>query len=88
MKATARGGPERPGDRLQTGALSGENPAPMASMLYQLIHQGTKMIPCDFIAMAQSHNPLSDHHPKLMANFFAQTEALLNGKTLEEVKRR
>lgn len=52
---------------------------------YQLIHQGTKMIPCDFIAPAVSHNPLSDHHPKLLSNFFAQTEALMNGKTEEEV---
>lgn len=52
---------------------------------YQLIHQGTKIIPCDFIAPAQSHNPIGDHHPKLMANFFAQTEALMNGKTKEEV---
>ncbi|AMM51474.1 glucose-6-phosphate isomerase [Rufibacter sp. DG15C] len=52
---------------------------------YQLIHQGTKLIPCDFLAPAVSHNPLSDHHPKLMANFFAQTEALMNGKTEEEV---
>jgi glucose-6-phosphate isomerase len=53
---------------------------------YQLIHQGTKLIPCDFIAPAQSHNPLSDHHPKLLANYFAQTEALMMGKTAEEVK--
>jgi glucose-6-phosphate isomerase len=53
---------------------------------YQLIHQGTKMIPCDFIAPAVSHNPLSDHHPKLLSNFFAQTEALMNGKTAEEVR--
>lgn len=53
---------------------------------YQLIHQGTKMIPCDFIAPAISHNPLSDHHPKLLSNFFAQTEALMNGKTEEEVR--
>ncbi len=52
---------------------------------YQLIHQGTKIIPCDFIAPAKSHNPIGDHHPKLMANFFAQTEALMNGKTSEEV---
>jgi glucose-6-phosphate isomerase len=52
---------------------------------YQLIHQGTRMIPCDFIAPAQSHNPLGDHHHKLMSNFFAQTEALMNGKTEEEV---
>lgn len=53
---------------------------------YQLIHQGTKLIPCDFIAPAQSHNPISDHHPKLLANYFAQTEALMKGKTAEEVK--
>lgn len=52
---------------------------------YQLIHQGTKLIPCDFLAPAQSQNPISDHHPKLLANFFAQTEALMNGKTEEQV---
>ncbi|CAN5739049.1 glucose-6-phosphate isomerase [soil metagenome] len=52
---------------------------------YQLIHQGTQMIPCDFLAPAISHNPLGDHHPKLLSNFFAQTEALMNGKTYEEV---
>jgi glucose-6-phosphate isomerase len=51
---------------------------------YQLIHQGTVMIPCDFIAPAVSHNPVGDHHLKLMTNFFAQTEALMNGKTAEE----
>ena len=53
---------------------------------YQLIHQGTLLIPCDFIAPAQSHNPSGDHHPKLLSNFFAQTEALMNGKTEEEVE--
>src|SRR5690606_4865703 len=52
---------------------------------YQLIHQGTKLIPCDFIAPAQSHNPLGNHHELLLSNFFAQTEALMNGKTLSEV---
>jgi len=52
---------------------------------YQLIHQGTKMIPCDFLAPAISHNPVGDHHTKLLSNFFAQTEALMNGKTKEEV---
>ncbi|HET6769462.1 MAG TPA: glucose-6-phosphate isomerase [Chitinophagaceae bacterium] len=51
---------------------------------YQLIHQGTVMIPCDFIAPAQSHNPIGDHHQKLMSNFFEQTEALMNGKTEED----
>ncbi|MBR9874647.1 glucose-6-phosphate isomerase [Vibrio sp. J1-1] len=53
---------------------------------YQLIHQGTKLIPCDFIAPAISHNPASDHHQKLMSNFFAQTEALAFGKSEESVK--
>ncbi len=52
---------------------------------YQLIHQGTKLIPADFIAPAVSHNPIGDHHTKLLSNFFAQTEALMNGKTEEEV---
>jgi glucose-6-phosphate isomerase len=52
---------------------------------YQLIHQGTKLIPCDFIAPAQSHNPLGEHHTMLLSNFFAQTEALMNGKTIDEV---
>lgn len=52
---------------------------------YQLIHQGTHLIPCDFIAPAISHNPIGDHHMKLLSNFFAQTEALMNGKSLEEV---
>jgi glucose-6-phosphate isomerase len=52
---------------------------------YQLIHQGTQMIPSDFIAPAISHNPEADHHEKLLSNFFAQTEALMNGKTDTEV---
>ncbi|MFN3383084.1 MAG: glucose-6-phosphate isomerase, partial [Runella zeae] len=47
--------------------------------------QGTHLIPCDFIAPANSHNPLGDHHQKLLSNFFAQTEALMKGKSLEEV---
>lgn len=53
---------------------------------YQLIHQGTFLIPCDFIAFAQSHNPIGDHQPKLLSNFFAQTEALMNGKSEQEVE--
>lgn len=53
---------------------------------YQLIHQGTKVIPCDFIAPAVSQNPIGDHHVKLLSNFFAQTEALMMGKTAEEVE--
>ncbi len=52
---------------------------------YQLIHQGTKLIPADFIAPAISHNPLGEHHKMLLSNFFAQTEALMNGKTRAEV---
>ncbi len=52
---------------------------------YQLLHQGTPIIPCDFLAPAQSHNPIGDHHQKLLSNFFAQTEALMNGKSEEEV---
>ncbi|MEJ5285211.1 MAG: glucose-6-phosphate isomerase [Brevinematales bacterium] len=52
---------------------------------YQLIHQGTKLIPADFLAPAISHNPIGDHHLKLLSNFFAQTEALMNGKTEDEV---
>ncbi|UEG53948.1 glucose-6-phosphate isomerase [Mucilaginibacter daejeonensis] len=52
---------------------------------YQLIHQGTKLIPADFIAPAQTHNPVGEHHTLLLSNFFAQTEALMNGKTYDEV---
>ncbi len=52
---------------------------------YQLIHQGTKLIPCDFLAPAISHNPVGEHHLILLSNFFAQTEALMKGKTAEEV---
>ncbi|HXB29645.1 MAG TPA: glucose-6-phosphate isomerase [Puia sp.] len=52
---------------------------------YQLIHQGTVLIPCDFIAPVFSHNPLGDHHAKLLSNFFAQTEALMNGRTPDEL---
>jgi glucose-6-phosphate isomerase len=53
---------------------------------YQLIHQGTRLIPCDFIAFAKSNNPLGRHHDMLLANVFAQTEALAFGKTAEQVK--
>ncbi len=53
---------------------------------YQLIHQGTKLIPCDFLAAAHSHNPLGDHHAILLSNFLAQTEALMKGKTAEEAR--
>ena len=53
---------------------------------YQLIHQGTKLIPCDFIAPVKTHNPVGHHHPILLSNFFAQTEALMKGKTEDEVR--
>jgi glucose-6-phosphate isomerase len=53
---------------------------------YQLIHQGTKLIPCDFIAPIKTHNPIGHHHPILLSNFFAQTEALMKGKTADEVR--
>ena len=53
---------------------------------YQLIHQGTKLIPCDFLAPINSKNPIGDHHEKLMSNFFAQTEAFMKGKTAEKVR--
>jgi len=52
---------------------------------YQLIHQGTRMIPCDFLAPAISHNPIGEHHTLLLSNFFAQTQALMMGKTEEKV---
>jgi glucose-6-phosphate isomerase len=54
---------------------------------YQLLHQGTPFIPCDFIAPAETHNPIGDHHEILLSNFFAQTEALMKGKTDEEVEK-
>jgi glucose-6-phosphate isomerase len=53
---------------------------------YQLIHQGTRLVPCDFLAPVESHNPIGNHHQILLANFFAQTEALMRGKTPEEVR--
>ena len=71
----------------QTGPiLWGEPGTNGQHAFYQLIHQGTKMIPCDFMAPAISHNPIGDHHPKLLANFFAQTGALMLGKTAEQVE--
>ncbi|MCD8352622.1 MAG: glucose-6-phosphate isomerase [Planctomycetaceae bacterium] len=80
---------DRDGDMVDydTGAiLWGEPGTNGQHAFYQLIHQGTRLIPCDFIAPAISHNPLGDHHVKLLANFFAQTEALMRGKTVAEAK--
>lgn len=74
---------DRNGDRVtyQTGPIIWGEPGTNGQhAFYQLMHQGTKLIPCDFIATAQSHNPIGDHHPILLSNFFAQTEALLQGK--------
>ncbi|WP_163712599.1 glucose-6-phosphate isomerase [Mangrovibacterium lignilyticum] len=80
---------DRNGEKVtyQTGPIIWGEPGTNGQhAFYQLIHQGTKLIPCDFMAPAISHNPLSDHHPKLLANFFAQTEALMVGKTPEQVE--
>jgi glucose-6-phosphate isomerase len=80
---------DRDGDVIdyQTGpVIWGEPGTNGQHAFYQLIHQGTKLIPCDFIAPAQSHNPIGDHHQLLLSNFFAQTEALMNGKTRAEVE--
>jgi glucose-6-phosphate isomerase len=78
---------DRNGNRVpyQTGPIIWGEPGTNGQhAFYQLIHQGTRLIPCDFIAPAISHNPIGDHHLKLMSNFFAQTEALMNGKTEQE----
>lgn len=73
--------------RLQTGPIVWGEPGTNGQhAFYQLMHQGTKLVPGDFIGFARSHNPISDHHDKLMANFFAQTEALAFGKTADEVR--
>ncbi|WP_411273084.1 glucose-6-phosphate isomerase, partial [Daejeonella sp.] len=80
---------DRDGDAIdyQTGpVIWGEPGTNGQHAFYQLIHQGTKLIPCDFIAPAQSHNPIGNHHQLLLSNFFAQTEALMNGKKRSEVE--
>ena len=80
---------DRNGDKVsyETGPIIWGEPGNNGQhAFYQLIHQGTRMIPCDFIAAAVSHNPLGDHHEILMSNFFAQTEALMKGMTEEEVR--
>ena len=71
----------------QTGAVYWGEPGTNGQhSFYQLIHQGTKLIPCDFIAFNKTLNPLGRHHDLLLANVFAQTEALAFGKTAEDVK--
>jgi glucose-6-phosphate isomerase len=77
------------GDKVdyQTGPIFWGEPGTNGQhSFYQLIHQGTKLIPCDFIGFAKTLNPLGNHHDLLMANVFAQAEALAFGKTPEEVK--
>jgi len=79
---------DRKGDPVtcQTGpVIWGEPGTDGQHAFYQLIHQGTKLIPCDFLAPLNSHNPVGEHHKILLSNFFAQTEALMKGKTKEEV---
>lgn len=81
---------DRDGNRVdyQTGPIIWGEPGTNGQhAFYQLIHQGSKLIPADFIGFAQTHNPVGDHHVKLMANYFAQTEALMKGKTAEEVQK-
>jgi glucose-6-phosphate isomerase len=79
---------DRGGNRVtyQTGPIVWGEPGTNGQhAFYQLVHQGTKLIPADFLAPALTHNPTGDHHQILLSNFFAQTEALMNGKTKEEV---
>lgn len=80
---------DRDGRRVdyQTGpVIFGEPGTNGQHAFYQLIHQGTKLVPCDFIAAAESHNPVGEHHTLLLSNFFAQTEALMRGKTEDEAR--
>ncbi len=80
---------DKNGDRVdyETGPIIWGEPGTNGQhSFYQLIHQGSKLIPADFMAPAQSHNPINDHHRILLSNFFAQTEALMVGKTLQEAE--
>jgi glucose-6-phosphate isomerase len=80
----------RDGQRItdyQTGpVIWGEPGTNGQHAFYQLIHQGTKLIPCDFLAPVETQNPIGNHHTLLLSNFFAQTEALMKGKTEQEVR--
>lgn len=81
-------GMDRNGDKISyaTGPIVWGEPGTNGQhAFYQLIHQGSSLIPCDFIAFANSHHHISDHHQKLLSNFFAQTEALMNGKSEEDI---
>ena len=83
-------GVDRSGERIRdytTGpVIWGEPGTNGQHAFYQLLHQGTRLIPCDFIAPIRSHNPIGRHHDILLANFFAQTEALMKGRTASEVR--
>ncbi|MBP6470827.1 MAG: glucose-6-phosphate isomerase [Chloroflexi bacterium] len=83
-KSVARGG--APVDYSTGPVIWGQPGTNGQHAFYQLIHQGTKLIPCDFLAPAQSHNPVGNHHTLLLSNFFAQPEALMRGKTAVEVR--
>jgi glucose-6-phosphate isomerase len=83
-KSVTKGG--QPVDYSTGPVIWGEPGTNGQHAFYQLIHQGTKLVPCDFLAPAQSHNPIGDHHAILVSNFFAQTEALMKGKTAGEVR--
>ncbi len=79
----------RGGERVEWNTASviwGQPGTDSQHSFFQLLHQGTRLIPCDFIATARSHNHLGNHQEKLMANFFAQAEALMRGKTAEEAR--
>ncbi|KAI9313791.1 glucose-6-phosphate isomerase [Dichotomocladium elegans] len=79
----------RSGERVETSTgpiIWGEPGTNGQHAFYQLIHQGTKLIPCDFLAPVETHNPLGNHHDILLSNFFAQTEALMVGKTEDQVR--
>lgn len=81
---------DREGNQIdyQTGPIIWGEPGTNGQhAFYQLIHQGTKLIPCDFIGVIQSHNPIGRHHAMLMSNYFAQTEALAFGKSSDQVKK-
>jgi glucose-6-phosphate isomerase len=82
-KSVDRGG--KPIDYQTGSVIWGEPGTNGQHAFYQLIHQGTKMIPCDFLAPALSHNPVGNHHAILLSNFFAQTEALMKGRSYNEV---
>jgi glucose-6-phosphate isomerase len=80
---------QRDGDLCETSTgpiIWGEPGTNGQHAFYQLIHQGTKLVPCDFLAPIETHNPIGEHHPILLSNFFAQTEALMLGKTADQVR--